>query len=275
MADLRLRSHRRLARVGSGARRRAVPVRLGRLRVPVLGLLAALTGASLGVPLYSLVHWMVVGSSTAFPIADIATAAGTSISLGLATAVITVGLAVPVAWLSVRYRTRTSTTVERSTYVANALPGIVVALALVTVSINFVPGIYQTYVLLLAAYAIMFLPRALVSVRAAAEQSPPVFEDVAHGLGLGALATARRVTLPLITPGIGAGCALVFLAVTTELTATLLLSPIGTSTLATQFWSSSSSVAYGAAAPYAVLMVLISLPATYLLSRRPSLEVMT
>jgi iron(III) transport system permease protein len=275
MADLRLRSHRRLARVGSGARRRAVPVRLGRLRLPVLGLLVALTGASLGVPLYSLVHWMVVGSSTAFPIADIASAAGTSISLGLATAVITVALAVPVAWLSVRYRTRTSTTVERSTYVANALPGIVVALALVTVSIKYVPGIYQTYVLLLAAYAIMFLPRALVSVRAAAEQSPPVFEDVAHGLGLGTLATTRRVTLPLIAPGIGAGCALVFLAVTTELTATLLLSPIGTSTLATQFWSSSSSVAYGAAAPYAVLMVLISLPATYLLSRRPSLEVMT
>ena len=55
---------------------------------------------------------------------------------------------------------------------------------------------------------------------------------------------------------------------TTELTATLLLSPIGTSTLATQFWSSSSAVAYGAAAPYALVMILISLPATFLLSRR-------
>jgi iron(III) transport system permease protein len=275
MADLRLRSDRRFARVGSGAKRRAVLVRLGRRRVPVLAMLLGLTAASLGVPIYSLMHWLVVGSSTAFPLADIASAAGTSISLGLVAALITITLAVPVAWLSVRFRTRTSTTIERSAYVANALPGIVVALALITVSIRYVPGIYQTYVLLVAAYSIMYLPRALVSVRSAAEQSPPVFEDVAHGLGLSPLATAGRVTLPLIAPGIGAGAALVFLAVTTELTATLLLSPIGTATLATQFWSSSSSLAYGAAAPYALLMVLISLPATYLLSRRPSLEVMT
>ena len=42
-----------------------------------------------------------------------------------------------------------------------------------------------------------------------------------------------RVTLPLILPGLGAAAALVFLATVTELTATLLLAPIGTQTLAT------------------------------------------
>ena len=60
----------------------------------------------------------------------------------------------------------------------------------------------------------------------------------------------------------GAGAALVFLAVVTELTATLLLAPIGTTTLATEFWSRAASLAYGAAAPYAALMVLLSAPAT-------------
>ena len=81
-------------------------------------------------------------------------------------------------------------------------------------------------------------------------------------------ARLRRVTLPLVAPGLGAGAALVFLAVVTELTATLLLAPIGTQTLATEFWANSSSIAYGAAAPYAALMVLISAPATLLLTRR-------
>lgn len=271
MVDLRLRADRRFARTGRGAMRRAVPVRLGRWRLPVLSLLTGLATASLGVPIYSLTHWLVVGSSTAFPVGEIASAAGTSMGLGAVAALVTVALSVPVAWCAVRFRSFASTTIERSTYVANALPGIVVALALVTVSINYAQSLYQTYALLIAAYATMYLPRALVSVRSAVEQSPPVFEDVAHGLGSGTFGTARRVTLPLIAPGLGAGCALVFLAVTTELTATLLLSPIGTTTLATQFWSNSSSVAYGAAAPYALLMVLISLPATYLLSRRPSL----
>ena len=78
---------------------------------------------------------------------------------------------------------------------------------------------------------------------------------------------ARRVTLPLVLPGLAASMALVALAVGTELTATLLLSPIGTSTLATEFWSRASAVAYGAAAPYALALIGLSIPATWLLGR--------
>ena len=76
------------------------------------------------------------------------------------------------------------------------------------------------------------------------------------------------VTLPRIAPGLGAAAALVFLATVTELTATLLLAPIGTQTLATQFWANAASLSYGAAAPYAALMVAISALPTYLLTRR-------
>jgi iron(III) transport system permease protein len=94
-----------------------------------------------------------------------------------------------------------------------------------------------------------------------------VLEDVSSSLGVGRTETVRRVTLPLLLPGVGAGAALVFLAAVTELTATLLLAPIGTDTLATEFWSRSYAAAYGAAAPYALLMVLVSVPATLLLTR--------
>ena len=77
-----------------------------------------------------------------------------------------------------------------------------------------------------------------------------------------------RVVVPLALPGILAGLALVFMATTTELTATLLLAPTGTQTLATGFWAASSSLDYGAAAPYAVAMVLLSAPMTWLLLRQ-------
>jgi iron(III) transport system permease protein len=80
------------------------------------------------------------------------------------------------------------------------------------------------------------------------------------------LATLRRVTLPLITPGIGAGAALVFSFTVTELTTTLLLRPTGTETLATAFWANATDLAYADAAPYALLMVLIAAPATYALT---------
>ena len=267
LGELKLRGNRQLSRVGRGAARAMSPHPLGRLTSPWLLGLFVLVGLSLGVPLGSLIHWLLVGSSTAFPIGALGSAAATSLLLGATAAVMTTVFALPVAWLAVRFRGTLSTGVERSTYIGNALPGIVVALALVTVSIRVVQPVYQTYVLLLLAYSIMFLPRAVVNVRAALEQAPPLLDDVSHSLGVGALSTARRVTLPLMIPGLGAGGALVFLAVATELTATLLLAPIGTTTLATEFWSNSSSIAYGAAAPYALLMILISVPATYLLSR--------
>ena len=72
LAELRLRGHQRYARLGS--RRRAPATRRGsaapapaaRWRSPGLVVLA------LGVPLGSLVHWLVVGSSTAFPLGSLA-----------------------------------------------------------------------------------------------------------------------------------------------------------------------------------------------------------
>ena len=67
-----------------------------------------------------------------------------------------------------------------------------------------------------------------------------------------------RVTLPLIVPGVLAGFCLVFLTAVTELTATLVLAPIGVETLATQFWAYQSEVAYGAAAPYALVIIALA-----------------
>ena len=49
-----------------------------------------------------------------------------------------------------------------------------------------------------------------------------------------------------------------WLSATTELTATLLLRPTGLETLATQFWVYTTGLAYGAAAPYAAIMIAMS-----------------
>ena len=54
----------------------------------------------------------------------------------------------------------------------------------------------------------------------------------------------------------------------TELTATLLLAPIGTHTLATAVLGERRQPSYGAAAPYAALMVADLRAPTYLLTRR-------
>ncbi len=267
LAELRLRGRAGYARTGGGASRPPRPMPLGRLTGPALGTLALLIGLALVVPLASLAFWMLTGASSELPVGELAVTTGTTLALAAVAAVATTALAVPTGWLAVRARGRFAVLLERTTYLGSAVPGIVIALALVTLSIRVTPWLYQTTPVLLAAYVILFLPLAIVNVRSAVEQAPRLYDDVATSLGASSAARLRRVTLPLLAPGLGAGAALVFLAVVTELTATLLLAPTGTTTLATAFWSASSSLQYGAAAPYAVLMVLLSVPATVLLSR--------
>ncbi len=267
LAELSLRGGARYGRLGSGAARPPSPIALGRRAGPAIAALSVLCVLALLVPLGTLLRWLLVGSSTAFPWAALASAAGTTLALASVAAIGTVALALSLGWLSERHGSRLGAVLERATYFGSAMPGIVVALALITVSIRLVPALYQTLPLLIVAYAILFLPRAVVNVRSALSQAPALYDDVARSLGVRPAARWRRVTLPLIAPGLGAGAALVFLAVSTELTATLLLAPTGTRTLATGFWSLSSSLQYGAAAPYAALMVILSAPATYLLTR--------
>jgi iron(III) transport system permease protein len=149
-----------------------------------------------------------------------------------------------------------------------ALPGLVVALGLVAFSVRYAFALYQSSFELIVAYAILFLPLAVVGVRSAMAQASPRLEELGRSLGRSPASVFARVTLPLIAPGLGAAFALVFISSATELTATLLLRPTGVDTLATRFWTYTTSFSYGAAAPYAGLMVLISAVPALLLSRR-------
>ena len=262
VAEQRVAGSGRHSRVGSGAARQAERPRWGVLQVPAIAFLTVLVGAALAVPLSSVAYWLSRGSDSW---AQALQTSLTTIWLAGIGAIATVVLGFPVAYLAVRYRSWPTVLMERLTYLAGALPSIVVALALITVTIRFARPIYQSAITLIAAYVLLFLPRAMVTLRTALLQAPPELEDAARALGVGRAATLRRVVLPLAAPGIFSAAALVFIAVATELTATLLLSPIGTTTLATRFWSLAGSIDYVEAAPYAAMMIIISAPVTYLL----------
>lgn len=105
---------------------------------------------------------------------------------------------------------------------------------------------------------ILVLPAAVASVRAIVAMSSPAVEQVARSLGCNPAQVALRVTVPLAAPGIAAGFALVVLTCMKELPTTLLLRPTGTETLATSLWTHTGAGAYGAAAPYAGLLVVLA-----------------
>ncbi len=240
------------------AGRRAARLELGLWAVPVIACLVALIGLAIGVPFYALGYWFLEGtSSTLPPISIFSAAVSTALYSSLAGLVATLA-AVPIALLVERHRSRFTVTMERSTYLVQALPGIVVALSLVYFTIRYLPGLYQSSVALVFAYAIMFFPLALVAVRAGVAQAPPGLEEVARSLGHGRFSVLARVTLPVLLPALVAGFSLVFITSSTELTATLILHPTGVNTLATGFWAYTNNFAYGAAAPYALALLLVA-----------------
>lgn len=260
------RGNARYARVGSGSARQPQLWQLSRTaKVLCLLLPMSLSLLALGVPLITLASWLIAGGSEAWQQDGLLDAVQQTLMLASVGAVLITAAAFPIAWLSIRAPSRFNRLMESCNYITSSLPGIVVALALVTITIKVARPIYQTVITVLLAYLLMFLPRALVSLRAGIAQAPVELENIARSLGRTPTQALWLITLRLAAPGAAAGAALVFLAITNELTATLLLSPSGTRTLATGFWAMTSEIDYAAAAPYALIMVLLSLPLTALL----------
>ncbi|MDH6282499.1 iron(III) transport system permease protein [Rhodococcus sp. LBL1] len=265
IAESGARGSARYARIGSGAPRQATRVRLRWSAIPAALSLTGLTALALGVPVWTIVRWLRIGGSEVWQSPRIWSALSQTLTFGIAGALVATALAFPVAWLAVRWPGVLSKIVEGTNYVTSSLPGIVTALALITVTIRYANPLYQTTTMVIVAYVLMFLPRSLVSLRSGLAQVPVGLEEASAALGKPPAATFWRVTLRLTAPSAAVGAALVFMAVATELTATLLLAPTGTSTLSTRFWALTGDLDYAAAAPYALLMIVLSLPMTYLL----------
>ena len=217
---------------------------------PVVGVLVPLAG--LGVRL--------VGADTIreLDLPRLAVATGVTVGAAALAAVVAVLMALPLAALAARYSQRWVGALETLGYLPHAVPGIVVGLSLVFFSLAVVPALYQTMAVLVFAYAVLFMPKALGTARSSIEGVSPDLVSVARTLGASPFRAWSKVTLPLALPGLGIGALLVAITTMKELPATLLLRPIGVNTLATELWSRTSGGEFGGAAPYAAVLVLVA-----------------
>ncbi len=272
VADVLLRGRISAPRLGSGVARVGTPQRLGWWRTPALLAAVLVVAASLGVPLASILNGLaekiLTGGLGGFDWTGLATAAGVTAQVGALAAVAATIAAVPISLLTTRYPGPLSLVTERATWVARSLPGIVVALAFVYLAAHYFYPLYQSMTLLVIGYLALFLPLAVSAQRAGFIHAAPRYDEMSRVLGHGPWRTFARVTMPLALPGIASGAMLVFLDVGKELTATLLLRPTGTSTLATALWTETELLDFGAAAPYALALIAVSAIPAYLLARR-------
>ncbi|WP_276301075.1 ABC transporter permease [Halorussus lipolyticus] len=241
---------------GSGS----VRISLGLWKVPALLFCALVAALCLAVPVGILFMWL-TRSGPGY------TGGGFEFQLyfglnsvwvaGLAAVAATLG-ALPVAYFSGRSDSRLATLFERLSYVGYATPGVVLGLALVYFASANAPAVYQTVPLLVFAYVVRFLPQAVGAIRSSVLQVDPKLTEAARTLGETPKSAFRRVTFPLVKPGVVAGAALVFLTTMKELPATLLVRPTGFETLVTYIWRVQDAGYYGQAAVPALVLVAVS-----------------
>lgn len=244
------------------------PVPLGRWKLPALALCSLTMLLALAIPMGVLLYWLVRGIGAG---EELGAVWGPAINSAMVSALAAVGgiiTAMPVVVLAVRYPGVFSRAIDRFSHTGFALPGLVIALALVFFGSRLVPVLYQTHLMLIFAYIVLFLPVAIGPLRSSLLQVNPRIEEAGRTLGKRPLQVFSTITVPLLRPGILAGSALVFLSAMKELPATLLLSPLDFGNLATRVWAASSEAFFAQAALPALLLVLVSaIPMIFLIGR--------
>lgn len=250
-------------------KRNARPVPLGRwskrMAVAFLGGYATL---ALAIPLAVLVFWVVRGVGAGQTIGTLWDEVARSLGVSLIAAVVAVVAALPIAMVTTWKRARASNATESVVWAIYALPHITVGVAVISFALQFARPLYQTVGLLIVVYAAMFLAQSVGPAQDSFLRASPDLEDASRGLGHGQLSTLIRVTIPLATPGLVAGGALVFLSVMKELPATLLLRPNGFETLAIRVWSATGEGFYTRASVAGLALLAVSIVPLLVLTYR-------
>ncbi|HEX8321491.1 iron ABC transporter permease [Longimicrobium sp.] len=166
------------------------------------------------------------------------------------------------AWLMSRKKLRGRGLVSALVALPWALPGTVLAIALV-----FTFNVHQplagrfvlvgTFAILPLAYFIRNIPLVTRAALASFRQMDPALEEAAASLGASRWTTARRVVLPLVLPGLAAGALLAFVTALGEFVASILLYTHRTRPISVEMLSSLRGFDFGGAAAYGVILIVL------------------
>jgi iron(III) transport system permease protein len=158
---------------------------------------------------------------------------GNSLVLAASSATAIMALALLVAYVQTRTRLRGKSMLEALVVLPFAVPGTVVALAMILAFLKPVLGLslYNTIWIILVAYIARFLALAVKPLAAAFTQVHPSLEEAARSSGATLFRSLRDVTLPLIRPALVASWFLAAVPALTELTLSVLLWSVGNETV--------------------------------------------
>ncbi|HVW42134.1 MAG TPA: iron ABC transporter permease [Amycolatopsis sp.] len=268
-----LRSGRNAAVGGKG--RRAAPQKLGIWRRPAQALLLLYPVLTLVLPVIAFLIVALTGywsanvrwDNTSFKMFETVIFKNFQTQLALKTSVIlalvgaTIGIVA--ATLIALYLRRAGRIRGRFVDAVIKLPAIfspiVVGVAFI-LSVGGTPlNLSGTFLILLLAYLVLFIPQGTVTADAAAAQIAPELIEAARLSGASENRILRRIQLPLMLPSLAAGWSLMFVWMVGELNASALLAGAGTQVIGFQLLDIVTSGTLGVLSALVLLLTVVNL----------------
>lgn len=254
---------------------------LGRWRPPVIAALALFALVTVVLPLAAILltaltrayglppvpeNFTLRHFATAFlgiPKAQRALVNSFGLSAGAATVIVLMALGL--GYLIGRLRVRGAGLLDLLITIPYAVPGTVVALAMILAWLRPVPvlglHLYNTIWIIFLAYVARFLIFGVRTVMAGLTQVHESLEEAARISGAGGWQAFRDIVLPIIRPSIAAGWFLVFIPAMVELTLSILLFSVGRETIGVVVFGlhEEGKIALSAAVAFVVTILLVGL----------------
>ncbi|WP_209121584.1 iron ABC transporter permease [Alkalihalobacillus sp. BA299] len=245
---------RRHDRVVSGKGQTVVRLKLGKYRVLAWGYLMMVLILSIGVPYFSVVSTAFLkvqgdGLSfsnltlshieTLFKDSDGLSALTNSIWLAALAATISVTIGIWIAITVTKRRGKVVNAVDFLSLAPNTVPGIVIVVGLILFwNAVWMPlSVYNTWMMLVLTYVVLYLPFTVQNIKAIYGQLGDSLFQAAMVSGANKFYQLRTILLPLLIPGILAGWMMTFTISMRELVGSLILRPPNMHTTATFIYS--------------------------------------
>jgi len=172
-----------------------------------------------------------------------------------------------IAYITERRKPKGSAVLDMAIMAPFVLPGTVVAVALISAfSGDSIISLGGTFAIIIIAYMIRRTPYVYRSVVASLTQLDPKLEESSIIAGATWFYTFRRVSLPLILPGIISGSILTFTTLLQELSTTILLYGPKTRTVPIQIYAAVADGKMGEASALSTVLLVVVFIIVYLMN---------
>ncbi len=179
-----------------------------------------------------------------------------SVKVAVPVSLLSVVLGVSAALVAVRGRVRWRGAFAALVAAPMMVPHIVLAIGVYPTMVD--ARLTGTFAAIVLAHTVIAMPFVFITVRAALQGYSPALEQAAMTMGANGWTAFRRVTLPMVAPGIVTGAVFAFTASFDELMLSLFLTTTETNTLPRVIWAHLAFQLSPDIAAVATLVLLVS-----------------